>query len=325
MQVLGDFIQRGAVEPLLVKEPGTGLVERFLLGAVLLRPVEAFQRGLAILLQVHRRGAVLVTAGVEAVHEDIDGLVGDLRQLLGCHPVQPGEGPVHGAQQRPGRGGGFQRPKAAIGNAVAQVLAQAFEQGHVLGLHFLAVAAPQGSDLQQGGDVGAAPLAGRQPVVEVLHEERAQACARGGVLPVDFVQVALVVGQGRQVALVDQLFLGFDVVVEAGLGQPQVLGNVLQGGGAGALVIEQTGGLGQDGQALGVVLHGAVEGRSGTAGGGTCVVGHTCNSSKRGRGPVTVGGLKPTLNSKIQTLSIIFVAVYSGGGPQPLARAVAVE
>ena len=67
--------------------------------------------------------------------------------------------------------------------------------------------------------------------------------------------------QGRHVALVDQFFLGFDVVVEAGFGQAQTLGDVAQGGGSGALGVKQLGRLRQDCRAFGIVLSRAVERR----------------------------------------------------------------
>ena len=43
MQLFGDFVQGGAVEPFPVEQPGAGLVERVLLQALLLRPVKTFQ------------------------------------------------------------------------------------------------------------------------------------------------------------------------------------------------------------------------------------------------------------------------------------------
>jgi len=43
VQVLGDFIQGGAVEALLVEEPGACLVKRLLLEAVLFLAIETLQ------------------------------------------------------------------------------------------------------------------------------------------------------------------------------------------------------------------------------------------------------------------------------------------
>ena len=44
IQFLGDFVERCAVEALLIEEPGAGLVEGFLLLPILLVPVETLRR-----------------------------------------------------------------------------------------------------------------------------------------------------------------------------------------------------------------------------------------------------------------------------------------
>ena len=73
------------------------------------------------------------------------------------------------------------------------------------------------------------------------------------------VKILVVVLQCCHVALVDQFFLGFYIVVQAGFGEAQALGDIAQGGSPGALVIKQLGSLGQDRHPLGVVLSRAIK------------------------------------------------------------------
>ena len=98
-----------------------------------------------------------------------------------------------------------------------------------------------------------------QPVVEVLQEEPGGALERIVGVALYLVQGGMAALQRGHVALVDELFLGFDVVVEAGFGQPQALGDVLEGGCPGAFGIKQLGCLRQNGNTLGIVLGRAVK------------------------------------------------------------------
>ena len=75
----------------------------------------------------------------------------------------------------------------------------------------------------------------------------------------------MVVFQGRHVALVNEIFFGFDVVVQAGFGQAQAFSDIPQSGSPRPFVVKQFGCLRQNRCALGVVLDRAIEGRRGIA------------------------------------------------------------
>ena len=65
---------------------------------------------------------------------------------------------------------------------------------------------------------------------------------------------------GRVVALVDQVFFGFYVIVETGFGQSQLIGDIAQRGRASALGIKKLGRPGQYGGMFRFVLDTAIEG-----------------------------------------------------------------
>ena len=65
---------------------------------------------------------------------------------------------------------------------------------------------------------------------------------------------------GCVVALVDQVFFGFNVVVEAGFGQSKLVGDIAQGRGASAFGIKKLGRPGQYGGMFRFVLDTAIEG-----------------------------------------------------------------
>ena len=89
MQLFGDFVQGGAVEPFPVEQPGAGLVERVLLQALLLRPVKTFQLTIDRVIYVDGGWHVFPFAAVQAMCEDVDCLCRDGVELIGGYLVQP--------------------------------------------------------------------------------------------------------------------------------------------------------------------------------------------------------------------------------------------
>ena len=105
-----------------------------------------------------------------------------------------------------------------------------------------------------------AAAAGILPLVE-LTLQKANDSLDGYTGPrFQFIEGLVLALQRCQVALVDQFFLGADIVVEAGLGEAEARGDILQCRCPGALAVEEAGGLGEDRGALGVVLRLPVEG-----------------------------------------------------------------
>ena len=89
------------------------------------------------------------------------------------------------------------------------------------------MAATQGGDLQQCGNVGPAPFQRGQPVVELQRKIGREPLRWRTVARLYLVENPVMKIQRGHIALVDELFLGLHVVIEAGFGQPQVFRNIL--------------------------------------------------------------------------------------------------
>ena len=172
--------------------------------------------------------------------------------------MQPGESPVDGAENRPGGGEWAHRSQGAVGDTLANILRSRLN----MAIYWASTSRDgslQSGDFQQGGDMRSPAFLGGEPVVEMLEEEGRGTVQGFACFFLDLIQAVVMVLQGCHITLVNQVFFGFDVVVEAGFGQAQAFGDIPQRGGARALGIKQLGRLRQDCRALGIVLGGAVE------------------------------------------------------------------
>ena len=76
--------------------------------------------------------------------------------------------------------------------------------------------------------MGASTLLRGQPVIKMLQEEGRGAIDCAGVFRLNFIQSLVVVVKRCHIALIDQLFLGFYVVVQAGFSQTKALCYIAQ-------------------------------------------------------------------------------------------------
>ena len=107
IEVLGDCIQRGAVESGFVEEPRAGPVERFLLLAVFFPAIETLRRGLVARGDGQRPGRVQPLVFAQAVQEHVPCGLGGARYVRALELMQPVKNPVRGADNRPRHRGGF--------------------------------------------------------------------------------------------------------------------------------------------------------------------------------------------------------------------------
>ena len=116
--------------------------------------------------------------------------------------------------------------------------------------------------LERRGIKIALAVEGTQGGIDLALQKRHQTF--GGVFMSRLGPVELIVGLPHigVVALVDQIFFGRDVVVQAGFGEAQSAGHIGQGSGACPLGVEQFRRTGQHGRALGLTLQATTEGRA---------------------------------------------------------------
>ena len=145
----------------------------------------------------------------------------------GAHPV---EGPLHRTNQAERGGSGLDVANAASRDAVTHVLAKTQKHLDVALFDILAVLVSQGGDFQQGRGVVSLAFLGGAPIVKVCPYHGLHSCQRVAVVCLNTVKPAHDVIQRGDIALINQFFFGFDIVVKASFGQPQPLGNIQQGG-----------------------------------------------------------------------------------------------
>ncbi len=201
-----------------------------MLQPVLFVPVKALRIRLRSGADGERCRSVRIVATVQAVCEKIPGGECDVTDGIPWQAVQPEEDPVQRSENGSRCSDRLAGPYFACGDAFTQIAAEMLEHADVARFHFLALGTLQRRDLQQGSVVRPPVFLRGQPVFELQQKKLPGPLQRAVKAPLDVGHRLQVMIQGCEVALENQLFLGFYIVVEAGFGQAQRLRDIAQRG-----------------------------------------------------------------------------------------------